>query len=64
MKLCNSDIKIPCNPFNKSQQHNTLTTILKMSRLTQLASLFSLASVGFAQIPNTIPFQVTGSLDR
>lgn len=34
-----------------------------MSRLTQLTSLLSLASVGFAQIPNIIPFQVTGSLD-
>ncbi|KAJ4332940.1 hypothetical protein N0V87_007990 [Didymella glomerata] len=34
-----------------------------MSRLTQLASLLSLASVGFAQTPNIIPFQVTGSLD-
>lgn len=36
---------------------------LKMSRLIQLASLFLLAAVGFAQIPNIIPFQVTGSLD-
>ncbi|KAJ8106874.1 hypothetical protein OPT61_g9255 [Boeremia exigua] len=35
-----------------------------MSRLTQLASLFSLASVGFGQLSsNIIPFQVTGSLD-
>jgi hypothetical protein len=34
-----------------------------MSRLTQLTSLLSLASVGLAQIPNIIPFTVTGSLD-
>lgn len=35
-----------------------------MSRLTQLASLISLASIGFAQnIPDMIPFTVTGSLD-
>jgi hypothetical protein len=43
--------------------HNTFITPFKMSRLTQLTSLLSLASVGFAQIPNVIPFQVTGSLD-
>ncbi|OSS44749.1 hypothetical protein B5807_10740 [Epicoccum nigrum] len=36
-----------------------------MSRLAQLTSLLSLATVGLAQIPavNVIPFQVTGSLD-
>ncbi|CAO2655339.1 Nn.00g104030.m01.CDS01 [Neocucurbitaria sp. VM-36] len=34
-----------------------------MHRLSQLASLLSLASISLAQIPNIIPFTVTGSLD-
>ena len=36
---------------------------IKMSRLAQLIFFFSLATVGLAQIPKVIPFQVTGSLD-
>lgn len=50
--------------FIKFYRYNALITFIKMSRLTQLASIISLASLGFAQnIPNIIPFTVTGSLD-
>lgn len=34
-----------------------------MNRLTQAAILLTLASTSLAQIPNIIPFAVTGSLD-
>lgn len=55
------DIRIHCL-LSKSHL-SALGTATKMSRLTQLTSLFSLVSVGLAQIPNIVPFQVTGSLD-
>ncbi|KAF1847141.1 uncharacterized protein K460DRAFT_383634 [Cucurbitaria berberidis CBS 394.84] len=35
-----------------------------MNRLSHLTSLLMLASVGSAQVPNIIPFSVTGSLDN
>jgi hypothetical protein len=34
-----------------------------MSRLLYLLSLLSFASIGIAQVPNIVPFTVTGGLE-
>jgi hypothetical protein len=39
------------------------TNISNMSRLSHAVTLLSLATIGVAQVPNIIPFTVTGSLD-